>query len=78
MPGRRKDLVLVLVDKDKGTFDVLGPMFDDTSWNKRVVEAQHKGRRISCFSGNPSRTLEDIAKEYARQTGYTYTESPIL
>ena len=48
MPGR--SFVLVVIDREAREFSVEGPMTDDRSWNKSVVDAQRVGRNIRCFS----------------------------
>lgn len=45
-----KQFVLVVVDRDSGTFTVEGPMKDDRPWNRAVVDAQRQGRNIRCFA----------------------------
>jgi hypothetical protein len=47
MSGRK--FVLLVLDRDTGEFTVEGPMTDDRLWNKAVINAQVKGRKISCF-----------------------------
>ena len=44
-----RKFVLLVVNRDTGEFTVEGPMKDDRPWNKAVINAQVKGRKISCF-----------------------------
>jgi hypothetical protein len=46
MIRRIEPFLLVVVDDDRHVFSVAGPMTDDTAWNKRVSDAQDRGRRI--------------------------------
>ena len=44
-----REFVLLVVDRETGEFSVEGPMTDDRFWNKAVIDAQVKGRKICCF-----------------------------
>lgn len=76
MSARRakRSFFLVLVDDDQKTFNVVGPMTDDTAWNHKIVSLQEGGRQVRCFSTETTRTMEEIAARYARQTGFAYSE----
>lgn len=41
---------LVIIDRDKALFNVVGQMTDDTSWNERVCDAQKNGRQVNCHA----------------------------
>lgn len=65
--------VLIVADHDNRIFSVEGPMVDDNSWSKPIVDAQQGGKRhINCFvPGGPARTdVETAAREYQREFGY--------
>jgi hypothetical protein len=47
---KKRQFVLVVVDRDTCEFTVEGPMSDDRLWNSAVVNAQRVGRDIRCFS----------------------------
>ena len=47
---KKRQFVLVVVDRDTGEFTVEGPLSDDRLWNSAVVNAQRVGRNIRCFS----------------------------
>src|SRR5258707_6904607 len=47
---KKRQFVLVVLDRDTGEFTVEGPMSDDRLWNSAVVNAQRVGRNIRCFS----------------------------
>lgn len=47
---KKRQFILVVVDRDTGEFTVEGPMSDDRLWNSAVVNAQRVGRNIRCFS----------------------------
>jgi hypothetical protein len=66
LPGRT--FVLIVVDRDTGEFTVEGPMTDDRSWNKAVVDAQKVARNIRCF-GMGEMTPDDAAAEWQAAHG---------
>ena len=54
MPKRApRYFLVVLVDDDFGTFNVLGPMTDDTEITKRAIELRKSGRRVRLTSTQP-------------------------
>lgn len=73
-PMRRKQTQfhLVIVDEDRSTFAVEGPMLDDTTWNNAVCEAQQSGRRVRCFSTGADRPE---AIRYQQSQGLVLVES---
>jgi hypothetical protein len=75
---KNRTFFLVLLDDDKKVFNVVGPMTDDTAWNKKVVELQTLGRRVRCISTSADRSVQAIAALYSRQTGFTHSTSLIL
>ncbi len=75
MPRRKRiePFLLAVVDEDKGTFTIEGPMTDDRPWNNAVCRAQDAGRRVRCFTAGPDRA-ESIA-EIQRLYGWKLVES---
>ena len=70
---------LVISDKDKGVFNVAGPMTDDTEWNNKVVECQKRGRNVTCQTGKgASLTKAELITEVENTSNLTYTEDDIL
>ncbi len=69
---------LVVTDRDKGLFNVIGPMSDDTSWNRRVCLAQDQGRAINCHTPGKGRTKEEIIAAASSSLGLRFTEEPLL
>ena len=70
--------LLYIVDYDKQIFNIIGPLKDDTLWNKKVIEAQKAGRDVRCFSGPDNEDREYGAREYSKQMGFTFTEESVL
>lgn len=79
MPRQRKiePFFLVITDHDKGIFNVVGPMTDDTSWNDRVCEAQKARRQVNCHNPNIN-SKESIITSGEKQLGLKYTEILIV
>ena len=63
-PG--ESFYLIVVDKDKGTFSVEGPMTDDRQWNHAVVVAQKSGRRVRCSTAY-GLSAEDAARDWLQR-----------
>jgi hypothetical protein len=63
---------LVIVDEDRSTFAVEGPMIDDTAWNDAVCDAQQNGRKVRCFSTKADRAE---AVRYQESLGLVLVES---
>lgn len=73
--GRRHAVApffLVVLDRTKRQFAVVGPMTDDTVWVERVVAAQREGREVNCFSVEAAEVAssESLAADYAREHGH--------
>ena len=79
MPRQRRidPFYLVLVDHDNKVFNVVGPMSDDTDWNKDIAELQRTGRKTNCFSVPGSELLNNIINSCSRQTGYNFSQKLI-
>lgn len=80
MPRQRRveAFYLVLVDHDNKVFNIVGPMSDDTDWNKSISELQHASRKVNCFSVPSDKLLDDIIHSYSGQTGYTFSRELIV
>ncbi len=50
---KRRYFLLYLRDDDAKTFNVIGPISDDTPYNARTVEFQRRGRKVGIFTTNP-------------------------
>jgi hypothetical protein len=68
---------LVVVDDDRRLFSVVGPMTDDTDWNRRVCDAQDKGRQVRCYTPGRGRTREQVVAG-AKTMGLTGTSEALL
>lgn len=56
--------LLVVVDHDKKTYSVHGPMKDDTAWNEAVCAAQDAGRYVQCFATPSEESLGSWEAEH--------------
>jgi hypothetical protein len=69
---------LIITDSDKGVFNIVGPMKDDTNWNKKVCDEQDKGRHVKCQSANNALSLEELKRRVSMQLSLKHTDEPIL
>lgn len=74
----RKNFLLVVVDHDRGIFNVVGPINDDNPINKSVVECKKGGREVNCFTVPEGHSKESTATQYSQQMGYKYVEDSVL
>lgn len=79
MPRLRRSspFYLVVKDDDRKEFFIVGPITNDTAWNKKVIELQNQGRKVSCCSGNEG-SKENIVKFFEQQYGYRFTSNFII
>lgn len=80
MPKSRKigSFYLVVTDADQKVFTVVGPMTDDSSWNKCVCDAQDAGRKVNCFTPGPGQSKDEIIAGVRKQLRFEYAEqSPV-
>jgi hypothetical protein len=76
MIRRIEPFLLVIVDDDRYVLSVAGSMTDDTAWNKRVSDAQDRGRRIRCYTPGGSETRDQVISA-AEQMGLTRTSDSL-
>lgn len=69
---------LIITDRDNGVFNIVGPMTDDTEWNKKVCQCQDDGRHVNCQTGNQALTKEQLVSEVTKRLGFKYEENPII
>ena len=69
---------LIMVDHDKKMYNVIGPISDDSDWNKKIVELQNKNRKVNCFSVSGSKSFENIISSYSEQTSYVFSQQLIF
>lgn len=69
---------LIVTDRDKRLFNVLGPMTDDTEHINAVVAAQKEGRAVNCHTPPTGKSREEIISDFSKQQGLTYSSAPIL
>jgi hypothetical protein len=79
MPRTRKiePFFIVVTDRDKKVFNLLGPMSDDTQINHRVVQCQEKGRAVNCHTAGDGQSRQQIIASCTTELGLTYTDEPI-
>jgi hypothetical protein len=61
-----KSFYLVVIDEDRGSFTVEGPMSDDGPWNHAVVLAQEDGRKVRCWTATRNTREEVVAATQGR------------
>lgn len=69
---------LVITDRDRKLFCVVGPMSDDTDWNRKVDSAQKLGREVNCYTANRSLSREQIVSETAKRIGFAHSDTPLV
>ena len=69
---------LVIKDEGRGLSNVVGPMNDDTHWNKKVCHAQGNGRLVRCFSADASRSKDEIIINVQQELKIKYTNENLL
>lgn len=79
MPRVRKidPFFIVVTDEDQQTFNVLGPMADDSQINHRVVLCQSQGRKVNCHTAGSSQSRAQIIASYTQQFGFSYSDELI-
>jgi hypothetical protein len=70
--------LLVLCDDDHRRFSVVGPLVDDTSWNRRVCTAQELGRNVRCFTPDAAKTRDEVIESVQSEQRLEYTDQPIV
>jgi hypothetical protein len=74
----QSQFLLLVVDEDKRSFSVEGPMSDDRSWIDPIATAQDSGRTVRCFSVRTTLDKEAAAKSFAKQCGYELVDSQTI
>ena len=79
MPRRAaREFYIVVTDDDRKQFTISPPSTDDRWETERVVEEQHKGRKIRCCTAPVADGERDrLFREY-RGRGYGYTAASLL
>lgn len=73
---KRGQFSLVIVDRDKKVFNVIGPISGDSLWNERVLTARESGRDVMCYASYKSEG--EIIKEHSSGFGHEYRKETIL
>jgi hypothetical protein len=76
-PKQIQPFFIIVTDSDKKTFNVLGPMTDDTQITNQVARCQEQGRRVNCHTAGPGRSREQVIADYQRQYDFTYADERI-
>jgi hypothetical protein len=71
----------MVMDDDRKTFSIEGPMSDDTLWNAAVCRAQATGRHVRCSSSPVNRPREFlrrvcVGRGYSEATDAIVSPSP--
>lgn len=73
-----REFYLIIADEQRKEFNIVGPMSDDSLWNKKITELQESGRKMRCLSTGTDRSVEEIAASYSRQIGFAYTTTTLI
>lgn len=78
-PRRIEPFYLVLIDREKKIFNIVGPMVDDRDWNKRITQTQSQGRNVGCFTWeNRTDSKDQIIVGYKKQySEYQFSDTLI-
>ena len=69
--------LMIVIDRDKRVFNVLGPMTDDRVIGQAVCDAQDAGRQVNCHTIK-DKSRESLIESYGRDSGFKFTEEPIV
>jgi hypothetical protein len=79
MPRQRRidPFYLVIYDKDRKLFNVVGPIQNDIPWTEKIESLKNKGKMVTC------QTIRDWSKkeiiENCQKDGeYTFTEENLV
>jgi hypothetical protein len=75
-PKRIQPYFLGIIDEDRGEFNVVGPMTDDTGWNHQVCEAQNEGRKVRVCGTDVSR--EHLKSEIQKLFELKFSLDPLI
>ncbi len=69
---------IVVVDRDNGVFNVIGPVEDDAPYVREVSRIQRKGRNVDLHNPGEFAAREDVVREVERTLGFAYADVPIV
>ncbi len=70
---------IVVYDHSNRTFNVYGPLTDDTDINKKVCDAREGGQDVTCQSTKYwSLSREGIIQKVTSETGHQHADDPIV
>lgn len=67
--------LLILYDRDRELFSIVGPVRDDTKCRQKIRELRERGRDVSCECILADRSRDELIKEVELNTGYLYAEN---
>ncbi len=67
-----------VVDEERKAFTIHGPITDETAWNQEIGHLRQAGKNIRGFCSPLTGPAEELAAEFSRVTGLTYTTEPLL
>jgi hypothetical protein len=73
-----KPFYVFLIDEDKNTFNIEGPMTDDTVWLEKGANAQNKGRNVRWQTGIRVEGIERAASQFAAKSNYTRVSGSVF
>lgn len=74
---KRQSFFVIICNHDMRTFNVVGPMLDDTLWIERVSAVRKQGRQVNCSTANGA-SIGEIARSYAAAHGYVLSEESVI
>jgi hypothetical protein len=69
---------IVVVDRDNGIFNVIGPVEDDAPYVREVNRIQRKGRNVDLHNPGEFAARDDVVREVERTLGFAYADAPIV
>ena len=69
---------LIITDRDKNRFNVVGPMTDDTEWINKVSHCQDEGRKVNCQTGSRVLSKEELIREVTKNLGLKFSGETVI
>lgn len=69
---------IVVVDRDNGVFNVIGPVEDDAPYVREVNRIQRKDRNFDLHNPGEFTAREDVIREAERTLGFAYADAAIV
>jgi hypothetical protein len=72
MSGVQVPILLVIIDRDRKCFNVIGPLVDDSEWTRKVATLRDQGRDVSCHDVRGWTRQQTIDYE-TKASGFAFT-----